>query len=186
MNWPPTARGGLATFARLETCGWLLIGLDSLLEGHGHGALGADQCAWLEASLAAHPTTPALLFVHHPPLPEVGSSPGFTTQAGLLFDEKDRLALESLLARRPGQVKAICVGHVHAVFDEQIAGVPVLGTPSSWVQHSITAQEPADKVSYEDLPPGFRVIRLRGSTVGDGAIDTEVVRIDATAGAPRL
>ena len=123
--------------------------------------------------------------MHHPPLAEVGSSPGFTAQAGLLFDQTDRQALELLLRRRGGQVKAICVGHVHAVFDgrgapgvpsTQIAGVPVLGAPSAWIQHSITARQPSDRVAYEDLAPGYRVLLLRGSTISDGTVDTEVVR----------
>ena len=64
-----------------------------------------------------------------------------------------------------------------------LAGVPVLGTPSSWVQHNIdpiTAQEPADRVAYEDIPPGWRLIRLTGSTVADGRVDSAVVRVAET------
>jgi 3',5'-cyclic AMP phosphodiesterase CpdA len=75
-----------------------VVGCDSLLEGSGHGELGAAQLSWLADTLAAHPTVPAILFMHHPPLDhlELGWAPGFTKQAGLLFDEVDRLTLEAL------------------------------------------------------------------------------------------
>jgi 3',5'-cyclic AMP phosphodiesterase CpdA len=177
---------GKAAFASLEECGWLVIGCDSLVEGSGHGELGAAQLSWLRETLDAHPAAPVVLFMHHPPLPhlELGWAPGFTKQAGLLFSDADRLALESLFQGRAGQqVKAICVGHVHAEFDVPLAGVPVLGTPSSWVQHNIdpiTAKEPADRVAYEDIPPGWRLIRLTGSTVEDGRVDSAVVRVGET------
>ena len=167
-----------ATFASLESCGWLVVGCDTLVEGAGHGGLGEAQLEWLEGTLRSHPKAPAIIFMHHPPLAEVGTSPGFTTQAGLLFDESDRVALESLLRGPAGrQVKAICVGHVHAEFNVSISGVPVLGTPSSWVQHDIRAQAPLDRVAYEDLPPGWRLIRLRGTSVADACVDSVVVRV---------
>jgi Icc protein len=176
-----------ATFASLEPCGWLVLGCDSLQEGSGHGQLGAVQLQWLSDTLQAHPNAPAILFMHHPPLPhlELGWSPGFTHQAGLLFDEDDRLALEVLFQGQAGQqVKAICVGHVHAEFEVPIAGVPVLGTPSSWVQHSITAPEPVDRVAYEDIPPGWRLIRLAGRTLQNASVETVVVRVGD--GTPKL
>lgn len=171
---------GKATFACLEPCGWLVIGCDSLQEGSGHGVLGAAQLQWLSDTLDNHASAPAILFMHHPPLPhlELGWAPGFTHQAGLLFDEADRLALDALLQGHAGrQVKAICVGHVHAEFEVPIAGVPVLGTPSSWVQHSITAPEPVDRVAYEDIPPGWRLIRLEGRTLENASVETVVVRV---------
>ena len=52
QRWLPPAPGDLTTFARMESCGWLLVGLDSLVEGAGHGALGATQLGWLEQTLA--------------------------------------------------------------------------------------------------------------------------------------
>jgi hypothetical protein len=77
------------------------------------------------------------------------------------------------------------VGHVHAEFAVPMAGgggvcggVPVLGTPSSWIQHSIISSSaeqqqqqqppplpPRDRVAYEDIPPGWRLIRLSGGSV---------------------
>ena len=186
----------MAVFATIMPSGWLLIGLDTLQDGTGHGVMGNDQLRWLEKILgmdrpaelplppllaaSAEWPPPTLLFTHHPPLPlgAVGTSPGFTAQAGQMFDEADRLALEALLRRSP-QVHAVFCGHVHAEFEYKIAErIPVIGTPSSWIQHSITAQEPADRVAYEDLPPGMRLISCDGDTATTATVSSKVIRVD--------
>jgi hypothetical protein len=56
-----------------------------------------------------------------------------------------RSAMGSICFRRPSGDNQI------SLYNHVIAGVPVLGTPSSWVQHSITAQELADKVLPHNL-----------------------------------
>ena len=82
-----------------------MVGCDTLVEGSGVGGLGAAQLQWLGHTLDAHPAAPAIVFMHHPPLPhprELGWAEGFSAQAGQLFDSADRLELERLLSRRAG------------------------------------------------------------------------------------
>src|SRR5450631_1675595 len=52
---------------RLEIRGLDLLLLDSSVPGKPHGELDAPTLQWLEATLAASPDRPALVFLHHPP-----------------------------------------------------------------------------------------------------------------------
>src|SRR5260370_33750097 len=44
-----------------------LIGLDTVVPGHGHGEMCAQRLAWLEGRLAERRDQPTLVFMHHPP-----------------------------------------------------------------------------------------------------------------------
>lgn len=44
-----------------------IVLIDSTVPGAPHGELDAATLAWLESTLTANPTRPALLFLHHPP-----------------------------------------------------------------------------------------------------------------------
>src|SRR5260370_16543115 len=44
-----------------------LIGLDTVLRGHGHGEMCPARLAWLEGRLGEQPDRPTLIFMHHPP-----------------------------------------------------------------------------------------------------------------------
>lgn len=46
-----------------------VIVADSQLDGSQAGYLGPDQLGWIEETLAARPSVPALVCLHHPPLP---------------------------------------------------------------------------------------------------------------------
>src|SRR5258706_4766972 len=52
---------------RVKVEGLDLVLLDSSGPGRPHGELDAPTLQWLEATLAASPERPALLFLHHPP-----------------------------------------------------------------------------------------------------------------------
>jgi 3',5'-cyclic AMP phosphodiesterase CpdA len=82
-----------------------LICLDSLWEGHDAGELCTERLIWLETRLQERQDTPAIVFLHHPPM-----------TLGLPMLDPDKLRngedLLSLLARYP-HVKQICCGHVH-------------------------------------------------------------------------
>ena len=47
--------------------GWLLVGVDTLLEGEAYGVLPLAQREWLDETLRKHPGIPTMLFMHHPP-----------------------------------------------------------------------------------------------------------------------
>src|SRR6202042_2515002 len=44
-----------------------LVMLDTLVPGASHGLLTADQLTWLDQTLAAQPSKPTLVGMHHPP-----------------------------------------------------------------------------------------------------------------------
>jgi len=114
--------------------------LDSLRQTNvTAGELGSAQLAWLTKELAARPTKPAIVVVHHNP----------ATQADIagLMDGEELLTL--LAANR--QVKAYVFGHTHDWHVETHAsGVHLInlpptayvfkaGRPSGWVRATLAA-----------------------------------------------
>lgn len=73
-----------------------LVVLDSTRPGEDRGELDADRLAWLEVTLAAAPSTPTLLALHHPPL--ATGIPGFD-RIGL--PPADRRALGKVVEAHP-------------------------------------------------------------------------------------
>ncbi|MCB0994045.1 MAG: phosphodiesterase [Acidimicrobiales bacterium] len=82
-----------------------LVALDSLRLDHHDGEVDSERLAWLNATLAAAPNTPTLVFLHHPP---------FTT--GIWWMDCIGLTgaaeLEALIRRHP-QVVRVVSGHLH-------------------------------------------------------------------------
>lgn len=83
-----------------------VIGLDSLIPGKVEGALSDETLDFLERTLAAEPSVPALILIHHP-----------SFQCGIeekdsirLFDGADRL---SRILSQHRQVERILSGHHH-------------------------------------------------------------------------
>jgi Icc protein len=136
---------------------WRLVGLDTHWPRRQAGRLGDAQLAWLDARLAEDPR-PVALFLHHPPV-----------KVDTIWVDPSRLAdapeLARVLERRRGQVRVIVHGHTHMASEGSLAGVPVLGAPSTafrFVQGSILpARGPAI--------PGYRVLEL-----ADGSFTSQV------------
>ena len=117
---------------------WFL--LDSLDEvNKTPGVLGDEQRAWLAKALDAHPAKPALVMVHHNPIPAASGK-----KSGLL-DTEELLAI--LLPRR--HVKALFFGHTHTWrFAEQdglhLVNLPAVAYPftptevTGWVDAKLT------------------------------------------------
>ena len=66
----PSARYAVASGPlnqKIEVGGLDLLLLDSSVHGKPHGELDGPTLQWLDATLAASPDRPALLFLHHPP-----------------------------------------------------------------------------------------------------------------------
>lgn len=120
----PHSEGPL-TFA-LNDGGWRIIGLDSHVPGKTSGHIDGDQLQWLKAELASSPGSPALLFVHHPPIP---IDVAWLDELGL----DDAAEFVELVKNSP-QIKVICAGHVHQEFAGQIGTTTVYTTPSTCVQ----------------------------------------------------
>lgn len=150
---PPFALAGF------HACGsWRLAMLDSLAPGRVDGALGASQLARLDAALAAAPTAPWLVVLHHPPV-AVGSA--WLDAIGLA----DAAEFWTVLDRHP-QVRGVLWGHAHQAYEGQRGTVQLLGTPSTCLQflpHS-------DDFAIDTRGPGWRWLELHD----DGTLQSAV------------
>ncbi|GAB4174859.1 MAG: phosphodiesterase [Thalassobaculales bacterium] len=91
-----------------------LIGMDSLVDGHHHGELGAEAIAWLDARLAEQPGRPTVLFFHHPPF-----ATGIDRMDSTML--RDHGALAEVIGRHR-QVERILLGHMHRPIQARFAG----------------------------------------------------------------
>lgn len=140
---------------------WLVIMLDSQVEGVPHGRLSPEQLTLLDSSLTAHPNRWALVVLHHHPV-LVNSE--WLDQHTLKGSEDFWL----VVAKHPS-VKAVLCGHIHQELDVMCQGVRVLATPSTCVQFKPKSNE----FSVDRRSPGWRELELQP----DGHIDTQVKRL---------
>lgn len=147
-------------------CGaWRIVLLDTAVPDAVHGHLDPTQLELLSRALDEAPERPALVCLHHHPVP-IGSA--WMDRIGLDNAE----ALFAVLDSRP-QVRALLWGHVHQAFDSTRNGVRLLGSPSTCVQF-----EPGcDDFRIDLQAPGYRWLRLHA----DGSLETGVSRVDGIA-----
>jgi Icc protein len=126
-----------------------LVVLDSTIPGEDAGALGPDQLAWLDAELEAGPDALTLIALHHPPF-VTGMRP--LDELGL--PAADRRALGEVLERHR-QVRRVVAGHFHRVLTGDLAGVPVMTVPSTYVQFRLNFA--AQEIEIAATPAGFGV-----------------------------
>ena len=130
--------GGEAHYA-VEYPGFTVVALDSLIEGSPAGRLGAAQLSWLDGVLAERPDVPALIGLHHPPMP-----------VGIRFLDAMRLldgdALREVVSGH-GNVARIMAGHVHRPVTAAFAGSVLTVAPSLWRQTGLLLNS--------DAPPGY-------------------------------
>ncbi len=137
---------------------WQLIFLNSYQAGTHSGRLVDNNLQMLNSNLSKHPKRPALICLHHHPVPI--DSLWMDTMGLQQADE-----LFAVLDRYP-QVKAVVWGHIHQQFEQRRKGVKLLGSPSTCVQFMPGATE----FSLDDKPPGYRWLNLHI----DGEIETGV------------
>ncbi len=118
---PQDEHGFIQHDIRLE--GLRLLGMDTLASGKPGGALDAPRAAWLEARLQEAPTTPTVLFMHHPP-----------ARFGVIetdldgFEGRERLA--EILTRH-SQILRIVAGHIHLASLTEWHGITISTAPST-------------------------------------------------------
>ena len=105
-----------------------VVALDSSRAGEAGGSLDAAQLAWLDATLAAAPSTPTIVALHHPPM-----RIGIAELDDIRVPAADAAALGAVLARSP-QVRRVVCGHVHRGAVGALGGLPVFACPSVFLQ----------------------------------------------------
>ena len=133
---------------KVEAGGLDLVLLDSSVHGKPHGELDAATLQWLDATLAAAPNRPALLFLHHPPF-----------KAGIWHMDRQNLLNAGELApivKRHPRVQLIATGHVHRAPLTMFAGIPTTICPAP--NHAVDLdlaqlRQPSFKVE----PPAFHL-----------------------------
>jgi len=156
-----TTVGPARLVKQIERDGWQIVMLDSSIAGSDGGRLAATELALLDQQLSATPDLPALVCLHHQPVP-VGSR------------WLDTMVLENaaeffaVLDRHP-QVRGVLWGHVHQEFDAMRNGVRLLATPSTCFQFKPRSVD----FSLDATAPGYRWLNLHP----DGRIDSGVCRL---------
>lgn len=145
----------------IDALGWRIIMLDSSVRGEDTGCIGNAQREWLRTTLAANPTTPVIVAVHHNPLP-VGSDWLDTMTIS------DGAALLAILDTAP-HVKAVLFGHVHQEFEDYRDGTLYASVPSTFFQFKPRSKEFGRDDAHA---PGARILRPSGDK-----LQTAVLRV---------
>jgi 3',5'-cyclic-AMP phosphodiesterase len=143
-----------------------LIVCDTTQPGRDAGRLDAGARAWLEAELAAEPTVPTILAMHHAPL-----LTGIAAMDAIGLPAADRSALGEVLTRFPA-VRRVVAGHVHRAAFALLGGCPVFACPSTHLQLRFDA---GPEVVLEPAPPAFALHSL----LADGEVVTLVQPVAA-------
>jgi 3',5'-cyclic-AMP phosphodiesterase len=129
-----------------------MVILDSTCPGEARGELDHERLGWLDQTLAAAPSTPTVVAMHHPPL-----AVGIPAWDAIGLAASARQALGELLPRHP-QVHRVVAGHVHRAIAAELGGCAVLSVPSTYVQGLLDFN--ATELELSADPPGFAVHAL--------------------------
>lgn len=140
---------------------WVIVLLNSRVEGKIYGRLDQSQLALLNATLEAHKDKHALVCLHHHLIP-------MNSQWLDQHDVKNSAEVIDILKTHT-QVKAVVCGHVHQEYDQVHDGIRYLATPSTCVQFTPAS----DHFGVDDNGPGYRELTLHDN----GHLTTQVVRI---------
>lgn len=141
--------------------------IDSSVPGAAHGALNAQTLIWLDSTLAASLTQPALLFLHHPP---------FITGIGHMDVQNLRNAADlAVILRKHPRVRLVAAGHVHRSVLTSFAGVAatICPAPNHAVALDLDARRPP---SFKVEPPAFH-LHIWSAGENFGNVATHVVPI---------
>ncbi|SEL20857.1 Calcineurin-like phosphoesterase [Roseovarius nanhaiticus] len=120
------------------------IGLDTLVEGQGGGALMPASLGFLDRALSEGKGRPTLVALHHPPF---DSGISFMDRIGL----SDKTALANVLAAHEGDIRLVC-GHIHSVMIGAVGGKIAISGPSpcSGFAYDRRAEAPVGYHARED------------------------------------
>jgi 3',5'-cyclic AMP phosphodiesterase CpdA len=125
-----------------------LVALDTHIPGEHGGLLCAERLQWLDQTLAASPTKPTVVMMHHPPFP-----------TGI--EHMDRHSLHNpgefaAVIRRHPQVERILCGHLHRTIDHRFAGT-IAGTAPSTAHQLVLDTAPGAPAEFTFEPPGYQL-----------------------------
>ncbi|MBY0317549.1 MAG: phosphodiesterase [Reyranella sp.] len=126
-----------------------LIGLDSVVPGHGHGEMCGARLAWLEGKLGQERKRPTMIFMHHPPF-------------GTGLADMDRIncrngnALSAVLRRFDNIERVVC-GHHHRPVTVRWGGTIGSVAPSTAHQVTLDLVPDGGPSSFTMEPPGFHL-----------------------------
>ena len=158
--------GGPIRAARQVLAGnWLILLLDSTLEGEVQGRVAPAQMDFMDYALRRHAGRHALVCLHHQAM-DTGSE---------WIDAKGLENAAEFRQRLSGHenVRAVLWGHVHQEARQRRDGIEWLSTPSTCVQFRPGSREFA--IGAE--APGYRYLVLGAG----GAVETEVGRVPGAA-----
>lgn len=147
---------------------WRIILLNSAVPGSVPGYLAQRELELLERSLKEAPDRHHLICLHHHP---ISIDCKWMEPIGL----RNADALFAIIDRYP-QTRALLWGHIHQEIDQPRGGLRLLATPSTCIQF----KPRSDDFALDDLPPGYRWLRL----LADGEIETAVSRVEGYAFKP--
>lgn len=159
----------------LDCADFRLLVLDTLEPGRHGGAFCEGRASWLRSQLAAHPQTPTVIAMHHPPF-----------ESGIAW--LDCAATETWIARFAEtiaghtQVKAILSGHLHRTIHTAwhcVALTVCMSTATAVALdlNPIDPDRPDGRATITDERPGYALHRWDGErlvshceAVGDLAV----------------
>jgi Icc protein len=156
----PFQIGGQMRFDR-----WLVVMLDTWVQGSAAGRLGRERLLDLEKTLQANRNDHVLLCLHQHPIPMRSR---WLDTVGLK-DADEFIAL----VRRSSNVRGVLWGHVHQALDNFMYGVRFMATPATCAQFLPGSED----FAMDARPPGYRMVEL----MPDGTIATEVVWLESFA-----
>ena len=126
-----------------------LIMLDTNVPGEGSGELDEARLQWLDQQLAAQPTRPTLLFMHHPPF-----STGIKMMDGFGLTGKEQLAD---VVKKYDCIERIGCGHIHRPIQKRWAGTLAYTVPSPVHQVSLELRSDSDYATFTMEPPAYQL-----------------------------
>lgn len=147
----PLMSGSIEAHYAVEYPEATVVVLDSYLPGSTAGRLGRAQLDWLAEVLRRRPDTPAVLGLHHPPVPV-----GIELLDGMRLQDGE--ALLELVEAHPNVVR-VMAGHVHRTITAGLVTV----APSTYRQTGLELR-PGRTPGYRNEPTGFLLHLVGGDT----------------------